>query len=170
MPTQKYNKLAGKRVLVIGGSSGSYSHPHFYMCSFWQIQGIGFAVAEASLESGASVTISSSSSSRVESAVEALRKSYPEGKVAGYSCDLSKPTLEQDIEALFKQTGKVDHIVFTAGDRLATIPLQEITLESIQRAGQIRFIAPLLLAKVGSRYLSMYCKLARLVGVQYLQC
>jgi hypothetical protein len=47
----------------------------------------------------------------------------------------------------------VDHIVFTAGDRLATAPLAENTLESIQRAGQIRFFAPLLVAKVGRRYL-----------------
>jgi hypothetical protein len=47
----------------------------------------------------------------------------------------------------------VDHIVFTAGDRLATAPLAESTLESIQRAGQIRFFAPLLVAKVGRRYL-----------------
>jgi len=67
---------------------------------------------------------------------------------------LSKPTLEQDLEALFEKTGKVDHIVFTAGDRLATTSLAESTLESIQRAGQIRFFAPLLVAKVGRKYLT----------------
>lgn len=115
--------------------------------------GLGFAVAEASLESGAFVTISSSSSSRVESSVEALKKSYPAGKVQGYGCDLSKPTVEKDIEDLFTKTGKVDHIVFTAGDKLASVPIQEATYEFIQRAGQVRFIAPLLVAKVGSRYL-----------------
>jgi len=100
------------------------------------------------------VTISSSNRSRVNGAVEALKKSYPSGKVTGYACDLSKPSLEKDIEALFEQTGKLDHIVFTAGDKLATIPLQESTLESIQRAGQVRFFAPLLVAKVGSKFLN----------------
>jgi len=44
--------------------------------------------------------------------------------------------------------------VFTAGDRLATVPLQEATLEKIYAAGQVRFFAPLLVAKVGSRYLN----------------
>jgi len=116
--------------------------------------GIGFCVAEGSLESGASVTISSSSATRVEAALEALKVSYPSGKVTGYACDLSKPTVESDIEALFEKTGKLDHIVFTAGDRLATIPLQEITFEKMLKAGQVRFFAALFVAKVGSRYLS----------------
>ncbi|KAG0645130.1 Core atranone cluster (CAC) 9 [Hyphodiscus hymeniophilus] len=136
MSQQKYNKLAGKHVLIIGGTSG-----------------IGYCVAEASLESGASVIISSSSSSRVSSTISKLEASYPGSKVTGYSCDLSKPSLEQDIEQLFKSVGKVDHIVFTAGDKLAAMPVQETTLEKIHAAGQIRFAAPLLVAKVGSRYM-----------------
>lgn len=111
-------------------------------------------MAEASLESGANVTVSSSSSSRVEATVQAFKKSYPSNTIAGYTCDLSKSTLECDIEKLFEQTGKLDHIVFTAGDRLATMSLQEVTLEKIQSAGQIRMFAPFLVAKVGSRYLS----------------
>jgi NAD(P)-dependent dehydrogenase (short-subunit alcohol dehydrogenase family) len=99
------------------------------------------------------VTISSSSSSKVEASVETLKKSFPSSKIVGYACDLSKPTLEKDIETLFEQTGKIDHIVFTAGDKLASMPIQEVTLEKIQRAGQIRLFAPFLVAKVGSRYL-----------------
>ncbi|EKD14332.1 uncharacterized protein L3040_008316 [Drepanopeziza brunnea f. sp. 'multigermtubi'] len=136
-PQQKYNKLAGKHVLIIGGTSG-----------------IGFAVAEASIESGASVTISSSNSDRVNSGVEKLKNSYHSAQVSGYTCDLSRTTVEQDIEALFKQVGKLDHIVFTAGDALASMSVQDITYEAITRAGQIRFIAPLLVAKVGSKYLN----------------
>lgn len=135
---QKYNKLANKRVLIIGGSSG-----------------IGFAVAEACIESSASVTISSSSSDRVAQKVKDLQTSYPHAKdtIRGFACDLSKPTLERDLEALFEQVGKLDHIVFTAGDPLAQMPLSEISLEKIQTAGQVRFFAPLLIAKVGSKYL-----------------
>jgi len=137
MVQQKYNKLAGKHILIIGGTSG-----------------IGFAVAEASIESSASVTISSSSTSRVESAVARLKKSYPDATVNGYSCDLSQKSLEQDIEKLFSQTGKVDHIIVTAGDKLATVPISEVTYEFILAAGQVRFFAPLLVAKVGVKYLN----------------
>lgn len=47
----------------------------------------------------------------------------------------------------------VDHIVFTAGDKHAVVPVQDIDYESIIGAGEIRFIAPLLIAKIGSKYL-----------------
>ncbi|KAL1878253.1 hypothetical protein Daus18300_002171 [Diaporthe australafricana] len=133
----KYQKLLGKHVLVIGGTSG-----------------IGYGVAEASLASGAQVTVSSSNQTRVDAAVEKLKSDFPDGKVAGHACDLSKPTVEQDIEGLFSKVGKVDHIVYSAGDKLASAPIEEITYEKIIAAGQIRFIAALLAAKVGSKYLS----------------
>jgi len=136
MASQKYNKLAQKHVLVIGGSSG-----------------IGFAVAEASLSAGASVTISSSSPARIQAAIISLQASFPGSHVRGFPCDLSKPTLEADISTLFEQVGRVDHIVFTAGDPLAAVPLQEATLEKMHAAGQVRFFAPLLVAKIGSKYL-----------------
>jgi len=137
MSPNKYNKLAGKHVLIIGATSG-----------------IGFAVAEASLSAGASITISSSSASRVESTVQKLSTDFPNSKTSGQACDLSKPSVEQEIEALFDKIGKVDHIVYTAADKLASMPVQEITRDKIIAAGQMRFIAPMLVAKVGSRYLS----------------
>ncbi|TVY27556.1 Short-chain dehydrogenase/reductase [Lachnellula hyalina] len=137
MPQQKYNKLAGKHVLVIGGTSG-----------------LGFAVAEAAIESNARVTVSSSSNSKIEASLASFKKSYPGATVAGYPCDLSKPTVEADLEALFKQVGQVDHIVVTAGDKLAVAPIQEVTYERIISAGQVRFVAPILIAKVGSKYLN----------------
>jgi len=133
----KYQRLAGKHVLVIGGTAG-----------------IGFCVAEASASAGANVTVSSSRESSVRSAISSLEKNYPSSKVRGYVCDLSKSTLEQDLEQLFEQVGEVNHIVITAGDRVEILPLQEITLEKFQKAGHVRFLAPMLIAKVGSRYLS----------------
>lgn len=52
--SKKYsNKLSGARILVIGGSSG-----------------IGYCVAEATLEFGASVIISSSQQSRIDFSIE----------------------------------------------------------------------------------------------------
>jgi NADP-dependent 3-hydroxy acid dehydrogenase YdfG len=116
--------------------------------------GTGYAVAEGSIKSDARVTISSSFSSRVKSSIDTLKKSYPPAKVSGYGCNLSKPTVEQDIKILFKQIGEVDHIVYTAGDKLAFMSIQDITLESIQCAGHVRYFAPLLVAKVGSKYLN----------------
>lgn len=86
--------------------------------------------------------------------MKSLTSSYPDAIVAGYVCDLSTPTLEQNIEQLFVQTGNVNHIVFTAGDKLAQKSIHDITLEDIKAAGQVRFFAPLLVAKVGSKYLS----------------
>ncbi|KAG8169167.1 hypothetical protein KVR01_001916 [Diaporthe batatas] len=133
----KYQKLLNKHVVVIGGTSG-----------------IGFGVAEASLASGAQVTVSSSNQSRVDAAVEKLKGDFPDGKVTGYTCDLSKPTVEQDLEDLFSKVGKADHIVYSAGDKLAAAPVQEITYEKIISAGHVRFVAPLLAAKVGSKYLN----------------
>ncbi|POS70206.1 short chain dehydrogenase [Diaporthe helianthi] len=133
----KYQKLLNKHVVVIGGTSG-----------------IGFGVAEGSLASGAQVTVSSSNQSRVHAAVEKLKASFPDRKVDGFTCDLSKPTVEQELEALFSKIGKVDHIVYTAGDWIAGTPVEEITYEKIVAAGQVRFIAALLAAKVGSKYLN----------------
>ncbi|ROV89670.1 hypothetical protein VSDG_08093 [Cytospora chrysosperma] len=132
----KYQKLHNKHVLIIGGTSG-----------------IGFAVAEASLASGARVTVSSSSQSRVDAAVEKLNAEFPNSTSTGHACDLSRPTVEGDVEALFSKVGPVDHIVYTAGDKLATGPVSDITYEKIIAAGQIRFVAPLLVAKVGSKFL-----------------
>ena len=140
--SKKYsNKLAGVRVLVIGGSSG-----------------IGYCVAEACLEFGASVIISSSQQSRIDSSIDQLLKTYPSarGRIAGYACDLSSPSVEANIVKLLEQCGgpKFDHIVHTAGDRLATLKLEDATLESIQTAAMVRFNSPLLLAKHAPKYLN----------------
>ncbi len=137
---KKYTaKLSGARILIIGGSSG-----------------IGYSVAEASVESGATVIISSSQESRVKSSIEKLLETYPSAKdrVSGHACDLSVQSMEENIKKLFEQTGKLDHVVFTAGDALATTPIHEATLEGIQKAGMVRFFAPLLVAKYASKYLS----------------
>ena len=140
--SKKYsNKLAGARVLIIGGSSG-----------------IGYCVAEACLEFGASVIISSSQQSRIDSSINQLLKAYPSarGRIAGYPCDLSSPSVEANIEKLLDRCGgpKFDHIVHTAGDQLATLKLEDATLDSIQKAAMVRFNSPLLLAKHAPRYLN----------------
>jgi NAD(P)-dependent dehydrogenase (short-subunit alcohol dehydrogenase family) len=143
---KKYsNKLQDSRVLIIGGSSG-----------------IGFCTAEACLENGALVTIASSNSLRVEAAVSKLQSSYPSAKsnIHGLRVDLSKAdTLESELKTLFEKTmkgmgdEKLDHVIFTAGDALSTMKLEEMTMERILKAGQIRFFAPLLAAKFIPQFL-----------------
>lgn len=105
-------KLKGKKVLVIGGSSG-----------------IGFSVAEALVENGATVIVSSSNPSRVEQTVAKLQKAYPSSasRVSGHACNLGDDEkLEANIVELLEKTGKCDHIVHTAGDALAQMPLAEV--------------------------------------------
>jgi NAD(P)-dependent dehydrogenase (short-subunit alcohol dehydrogenase family) len=128
--------ISGAAILVLGGSSG-----------------IGFAVAEKCLTEGARVFISSSNSGRIARAVGALQVTVPNGQVSGHLCDLSHDDVESRLDRLFAEIGQLDHIVFTAADSLAIKPLQDVDLDYIKRSGHIRFFVPLLVAKVGSRFL-----------------
>ncbi|KAF4465712.1 dehyrdogenase reductase domain-containing [Fusarium albosuccineum] len=121
------NKLKDQRVLVVGGSTG-----------------IGFAVTEAALEHGADVIISSSNQTKIENAVRKLEKhieaaQLPPRKVSGKACDLTNPdTLEQSVKSLLEfaaQDGKLDHVVFTAGDFLTLPSIDSVTLEDIAKVG-----------------------------------
>lgn len=138
------SKLAGKRVLVIGGSSG-----------------VGFGVAEAALQNGASsIIISSSSSAKVESALERLKKSNKSGQaqLLGLPCNLgSSETLSSEVEKLFTEAaknGKLDHVVFTAGDQLAVGKLEDFKLDAIKQAGNVRFFAPMIVAQQLRKHLN----------------
>ncbi|KAL9113828.1 MAG: hypothetical protein Q9227_001962 [Pyrenula ochraceoflavens] len=142
MPDQsKYtNKLQGAHVLVIGGSSG-----------------LGYSAAEAAIEYGARVSISSSQQSRVDAAVDRLKKAYPSAasRITGYVCHLGdENTMEKNVESLFKSVGQLQHIIHTAGDRLAEVPIHDATLDKIKQAGMVRFFSPMIVAKFGSKYLS----------------
>jgi NAD(P)-dependent dehydrogenase (short-subunit alcohol dehydrogenase family) len=138
--TSKYtSKLRNKRVLVLGGTSG-----------------IGFCVAEASIESGATVIVSSSRQPKIDTTIERIKSSYPdcEARISGHACDLANTeTLEQNLEDLLKfaTSGgkeKLDHVVFTAGDSFALKGLVDMTVDSIQKLPTVRFVAVILLAKL----------------------
>ncbi|KAI5212827.1 DUF1620-domain-containing protein [Aureobasidium subglaciale] len=139
-PLNKYNsKLKDQRVLIIGGSAG-----------------IGYGVAEASLENGAHVIISSSNESRVQEAVVKLQKAYPSAakRIEGYAANMGEQaSLESNVEQLFKKAGSVNHVVFTAGDSLAMMPLEEATMDKTIQAGMVRFFAPLMVAKYAAKVL-----------------
>jgi NAD(P)-dependent dehydrogenase (short-subunit alcohol dehydrogenase family) len=146
-PSRKYtSKLLDKNILVIGGTTG-----------------IGFAVAEAALEYGASVTVTGQNPERLARAVSRLQAAYPDipaSHIRGERCDLAHPegdALEQSFTALFEQatngkTKPIDHVVFTAGDALKITPVKDVTVEQILKSGIVRFIAPIILGKIAPKY------------------
>jgi NAD(P)-dependent dehydrogenase (short-subunit alcohol dehydrogenase family) len=83
--------LNGKTVLVVGGSSG-----------------IGFGIAKVALGEGATVTIASSLSTKVQAAVERLGGAGE--RIRG---EVINVTDEKAVAALLERVGKVDHLVFT---------------------------------------------------------
>ena len=153
------NKLAGARVLVLGGTSG-----------------IGFSVASAAWEHGASVIISGSKPEKVDSAVDRIRKGHPDSpyhsRIKGMPCNLASPeTLEKNLTTLLnwsvtafpeKESRSqsspsgplLDHIVFTAGDSIQTSTISDLTIDYIHKAGNVRFLGPLILAKLASSYMN----------------
>lgn len=144
MSTQrKYtSKLANTTVLVIGGSSG-----------------LGFGVAEASIEYDvAHLYISSSSSQKLDASVSRLKASYPDiqTNITGIVCNLGdEASLEQNIATLFSQIDrKIDHLVFTAGEPLVPKPLAEVNLAFMKQSGLVRFFAPYFIAKLGANHLN----------------
>lgn len=115
--------LHGKKVIVIGGSSG-----------------IGFSVAAAALSNGASVVIASSSQARVDGAVERLKKGI-EGKdgviVVGQAFDI------KDYSALtgfLTKEAPFDHLTITAGQLPKGPPKPGVDLrEQLQDGFDLRY-------------------------------
>jgi NAD(P)-dependent dehydrogenase (short-subunit alcohol dehydrogenase family) len=137
------NKLEGSSVVVVGGTSG-----------------IGFAIAEASVEFGARVVVASRSQERVDEAVERLATSYPDAKdrIRGHAVDLRGEGSESSITSLFNfvtngGTDLVDHVVETAGESIHSLTLQEVTPKRIAEATSSRITGGIILAKVASKYL-----------------
>ncbi|PLT32152.1 SDR family oxidoreductase [Bacillus sp. V5-8f] len=83
--------LVGKRVVVIGGTSG-----------------IGLATAKAFLEKSAQVIIASRSTEKLSEAKKALGEN-----VEGYELDFRS---EENVSGFFSKVGNFDHLVVTAGE------------------------------------------------------
>lgn len=164
----KYSKLADKKVLLIGGTSG-----------------IGFATAALVLEHNGIAIISSSQPSKIESALLRLRTTYPElaNRVTGFPCDLSDPdTLDSNITALFEFAASfkpspflstlksqrpvisqdaastaqspIHHITFTAGNAAPITPLSQASSTALTDLAQVRYVAAVFVAKHAPKYLA----------------
>ena len=134
------SKLAGQRVLIFGGTGG-----------------IGIALAKGCIEHGAEVILSSSRESSIRSAIKSILADYPsaQSRLSGFPCDLGGVDLETNVSYLFQQVGgKLDHIVYMTGQRIPTIPLDEVNMEKMHYVFSTRVFAAILVAKVGSKYLN----------------
>ncbi len=147
-PSYKFiNKLQGRRVLIFGGTSG-----------------IGYAVAEACVEHGCTVILSGSNSPNLANTVLRLKISYPHvasPQIITHACDLSnKEDLETNIQTLLSvvthgANGKLDHVVFTAGDARSLKSVSEVTVAQFEKNHVVRNIAPIIIAKYLPQYMGM---------------
>jgi NAD(P)-dependent dehydrogenase (short-subunit alcohol dehydrogenase family) len=103
--------LAGKKVVVVGGSSG-----------------IGLATAEMAKREGADVIIASRNAARLDAAAEKL-------KAIAIPADV---TSDESVENLFRRCGAVDHVVVTAA-QLRTGPFKTVAMEDVRYTMEGKF-------------------------------
>jgi NAD(P)-dependent dehydrogenase (short-subunit alcohol dehydrogenase family) len=103
--------LAGKKVVVVGGSSG-----------------IGFSTAELARKEGAEVVIASRNAERLNAAA---------GKL-GASAIPADVTSDKSVEDLFRACGPVDHVVVTAA-QLKTGPFKTVAIEDVRATMEGKF-------------------------------
>jgi NAD(P)-dependent dehydrogenase (short-subunit alcohol dehydrogenase family) len=122
---EKAMTLNGKRIVVLGGSSG-----------------IGLATAQMVAREGATVVIASSRKARIDEALATL----PTG-TEGHVLDLADSEATQ---ALFARLGSFDHLVFTAGETLQLSSLATTDVEAARRFFELRYWGAYCAAKYGS--------------------
>jgi NAD(P)-dependent dehydrogenase (short-subunit alcohol dehydrogenase family) len=120
--------LNGKRIVVLGGSSG-----------------IGLAVAQAAAKEGAALVIASSNQARVDAALKLL-PTNAEGHVA----DLAS---EAAIAALFAKIGAFDHLAYTAGENLQLAKLDTLDLDWARGFFGVRYWGAMAAVKHGARHI-----------------
>jgi NAD(P)-dependent dehydrogenase (short-subunit alcohol dehydrogenase family) len=118
-------KLSGRRIVILGGSSG-----------------IGLATAQAAAQEGASIVIASSRKPRVDEALATL----PAGS-EGHALDL---TDEPAVKAFFAGLGPFDDLAFTAGETLQLGRLSQTDIASARSFFDLRYWGAYMAAKYGS--------------------
>jgi NAD(P)-dependent dehydrogenase (short-subunit alcohol dehydrogenase family) len=103
--------LAGKKVVVVGGSSG-----------------IGLATAELVKRQGAEVVIASRNAERLKAAA---------GKL-GATAIPTDVTNDESVANLFRECGPVDHVVVTAA-QLRTGPFKTVAMEDVRATMEGKF-------------------------------
>ena len=103
--------LAGKKVVVVGGSSG-----------------IGLATAEMAKAQGADVTIASRSAENLKLAADKI----------GVKAIAADVTNDESVAKLFRECGAVDHVVVTAA-QLKTGPFKTVAMDDVRATMEGKF-------------------------------
>src|SRR5262245_33769389 len=103
--------LKGKKVVVVGGSSG-----------------IGLATAEMAGREGADVIIASRNPEKLDAAAKKLN-------AVAIPADV---TSDQSVSELFQRCGAVDHVVVTAA-QLKTGPFRTVAMEDVRSTMESKF-------------------------------
>jgi NAD(P)-dependent dehydrogenase (short-subunit alcohol dehydrogenase family) len=122
---QQNGSLQGKKVVILGGSSG-----------------IGLATAKSVAGEGAKTVIVSSNQQRINQALTQL----PEGST-GFAVDL---TDEQQIKTFFTKLGAFDHLVYTAGESLQLVAIANAVLSDAQQFFNLRYWGAFMAVKYAS--------------------
>lgn len=125
----KTSSLAGKKVIILGGSAG-----------------IGLATAKAVAAEGAQVIIVSSNQQRIDKALTEL----PEGS-QGFAVDLSN---EQQIQSFFNNIGNFDHLIYTAGDALTLSNITDTVIDNAKQFFNLRYWGAFAAVKYGAPYIN----------------
>ncbi|PKS04920.1 hypothetical protein jhhlp_008286 [Lomentospora prolificans] len=128
MVIKSAEKLVGKKIAVIGGTSG-----------------IGFGAAQAFLDAGASVVVISSSEDRVKGAVSRLNHANVQGK-AGDVRD------EQAFTALLLSLAPLDHIVFSGVDKIIRGSLADADLDEAKYLFGVKFWGSIVTGKAIAKH------------------
>jgi NAD(P)-dependent dehydrogenase (short-subunit alcohol dehydrogenase family) len=120
--------LLGKRVVVVGGTSG-----------------IGFSTAKSFLDESAQVIIASRSTGKLSKAKQALG-----GNVEAYELDFRN---EEKAVEFFSKVGQFDHLVITAGEG-AMGDFRKLQVENAQSAFDSKFWGQYITVKAAIPYLN----------------
>lgn len=123
-------RFKDKHIVILGGTSG-----------------IGLAVARASLEEGAFVSVASNRQKSVEKACADLAARFS----ANFKAQAVNVASEDALENFFEGVGAFDHLVFTAGEDLPLGPIADKNLNEARERFDVRFWGALASAKHGVR-------------------
>jgi NAD(P)-dependent dehydrogenase (short-subunit alcohol dehydrogenase family) len=121
--------LKGKKVVIIGGSSG-----------------IGLATAKSVTTKGGNVIIVSSNQQRIDKSLLEIG-----GQSLGYAIDV---TNEMQVKKLFEKIGSFDHLIFTAGENLILSNVEDTGLEDARNYFNIRYWGAFTAVKYASPFIN----------------
>jgi NAD(P)-dependent dehydrogenase (short-subunit alcohol dehydrogenase family) len=116
--------LMGKKIVVVGGSSG-----------------IGLGVAAAALKNGAELVIVGRSKEKLQAAERTLDA---DGGVRILAADM---TIEAEVARLFEEVGAFDHLVATAGILPPEDPIGSADMNGVRQLVENKLIGAVILAK-----------------------